>query len=157
MTRQQTTDALRAVPRQVEELVEGLSEDALRWRPSPKEWSIKEVCCHLRDDAEIHGLRIRRMVSEEEPYLSAYDQEALARDRGYQDDSTPLVLAALRAFWGGVAYLLENLSEDEWQRAGRHEERGRITVALEAEVMAEHAREHLEQIKGLRGRLPPGR
>jgi hypothetical protein len=156
MTRQQTTDALRALPSQIEELVQGLPEDALRWRPSPHEWSIKEVCCHLRDDAEIHGERIRLMITEEEPRLTAYDQESLARDRDYQDESMPMVLAALRAFWGGVAYLLENLSEDEWQRPGRHEERGAITVALEAEVMGEHAREHLEQIKALRLQIRPG-
>jgi len=154
---QQIIDALRALPSQIEELVRGLSEDALCWRPSPGEWSIKEVCCHLRDDAEIHGERIHRMLSEEEPFLAAYDQEALARERHYQSESMPLLLAALRAYWGGVAYLLENLSEDEWQRPGRHEQRGPITVALEAGVMANHAREHLGQIRAVRGQLAPGR
>ena len=157
MTRQQVIDALRALPGQIEELVRGLSEDALRWRPSPHEWSIKEVCCHLRDDAEIHGVRIRRMLSEEEPFLASYDQEALAHQRDYQNESMPLVLTALRAFWGGVAYLLENLSEEEWQRTGRHEQRGATTIAQEAEVMGDHAREHLAQIKALRGQLAPGR
>ena len=157
MTSQESIDILRGLPSQIEELVQGLPDDALRWRPSPQEWSIVEVCCHLRDSFEIDGERIRHMLSTDDPFLPAYDQEALARERDYQNESTPLVLAAVRAFWGGVAYLLENLSEEEWQRTGRHEERGRITVALEAEVMAEHAREHLEQIKGLRGRLPPGR
>ena len=154
---QQIIDALRALPSQVEELVLGLSEDALCWRPSPGEWSIKEVCCHLRDDAEIHGVRIRRMVSEEEPFLASYDQEALASERAYQNESMPLVLTALRAYWGGVAYLLENLSEDECQRTGRHEQRGPITVALEAKVLAGHAREHLGQIRVVRGQLAPGR
>jgi len=156
MTRQQTIDTLRALPSQIEELVQGLSEDALRWRPSPGERSIKEVCCQLRDDAETHGVRIRRMVSEDDPFLPSYDQEALTRERDYQNESTPLVLTAIRAFWGGVAYLLENLGEEDWQRRGRHEQRGPTTVALEAEVMADHAREHLEQIKTLRGQLPPG-
>jgi len=156
MTRQQIIDALRALPSQIEELVQGLPEDALRWRPSPDEWSIKEVCCQLRDFSEIGGERIGHMLSEDDPFLPSYDQEALARERDYQNESMPLVLTAIRAFWGGVAYLLENLSEEEWQRTGRHEQRGPITVALEAEVMADHAREHLEPIKALRGQLQPG-
>jgi len=156
MTRQQTIDALRALPSQIEELVQGLSEDALRWRPSPQEWSIKEVCCHLRDFTEIGGERIHYMLSENNPFLPSYDQEALARERDYQNESMPLVLTAIRAFWGGLAYLLENLGEEDWQRRGRHEERGPTTVALEAKVMGDHAREHLEQIKTLRGQLPPG-
>jgi hypothetical protein len=156
MTRQQTIDALRALPSQIEELVQGLSEDALRWRPSPRERSIKELCCQLRDDAETHGVRIRRMVSEDDPFLPSYDQEALARERDYQNESTPLVLTAIRAFWGGVAYLLENLGDEDWQRTGRHEERGPISIAQYAQLLADHGREHLEQIKTLRGQLPPG-
>jgi hypothetical protein len=157
MTGQQIIDALRALPNQIEELVLGLSEDALRWRPSPGEWSIKEVCCHLRDSSEIDGERIRRMLSEDNPFLASYDQEALARERDYQNESMPLVLTAVRAFSGGLAYLLENLSDGEWQRRGRHQERGPISIAQYAQLLADHARGHLEQIKALRGQLAPGR
>jgi hypothetical protein len=156
MTRQQITDALRALPRQIEEMVQGLSEDALRWRPSPQEWSIKEVCCHLRDFAEFGGTCIRQMIEEDDPFLPSYDQEALARERDYQNESMPLMLTAIRAFWGGLAYLLENLSEEEWQRTGRHEERGPISIGEYGQLLADHAHEHLEQIKALRGQLPPG-
>ena len=157
MSRQQIIDALRALPDQIEGLVQGLSEDALRWRPSPGEWSIKEVCCHLRDSSEIDGERIRRMLSEDDPLLPSYDQEALASERDYQNESMPIVLTAVRAFSGGLAYLLENLSEEEWQRAGRHEERGPISIAQYAQLLGDHARQHLEQIRALRGRLAPGR
>jgi hypothetical protein len=156
MGRQQMIDALRALPSQIEELVHGLSEDVLRWRPSPHEWSIKEVCCHLRDSSEIDGERIRLMLSEHDPFLPSYDQEALARERDYQNESMPLVLTAVRAFLGGLAYLLENLSEEDWQRTGRHEERGPMSIAQYAELLTDHARQHLEQIKALRGQLPPG-
>jgi hypothetical protein len=157
MTGQQIIDALRALPGQVEELVQGLSEDALGWRPSPEEWSIKEVCCHLRDSFEIDGERIRLMLSKDEPFLTAYDQEALARERDYQNESMPLVLTALRAFSGGLAYLLENLGEGGWQRTGRHEERGPISIGQYAQRQTDHGRQHLEQIRALRGQLAPGR
>ena len=149
MSRQQIIDALRALPDQIEELVQGLSEDALGWRPSPGEWSIKEVCCHLRDSFEIDGERLRHILSENEPFLAAYDQEALAHERDYQNESMPLILTALRAFSGGIAYALEGLSEEQWQRGGRHEERGPISVGGYTEQQAEHVRAHLEQIRAL--------
>jgi hypothetical protein len=155
MTRQEIVDTLRALPGQVEELVEGLSEDALRWRPSPDQWSIKEVCAHLRDSAEIEGTRIRRLAEEDDPFLAAYDQDALARERDYQNQSMPLILTALRAFSGGLAYLLENLSEEDWQRSGRHEEQGPVTVTQRAERFADHARVHLDQVEALRQQVPP--
>lgn len=167
MTRQEIVDALRALPSQIEQLVQGLPEDALRWRPSPHEWSIVEVCCHLRDFSEIGGERIHHMLSEDEPFLPSYDQEALARERDYQSEDMPLVLTALRAFSGGLAYLLENLGEEEWQCTGRPEgalagmspgagKPGLISIAQYAQLLADHAREHLEQIKTLREQLAQG-
>jgi len=168
MNRQQIIDALRALPSQVEELAEGLSEDAVRWRPAPGEWSITEVCCHLRDFSEIGGERISRMLNEDEPFLPSYDQEAMARERNYQNERMPQALAALRAFSGGLAYLLESLSEEQWQRTGRPEGPlagmrpgesgpGLISIAQYAQLLADHGREHLKQIKAVRGQLPPGR
>ena len=156
MSRQEILDTLRALPSQIEELVQGLSEDALRWRPSPHERSIKEVCCQLRDFAEVGGTCIRQIIEEDDPFLPVPDPRALARERDYQNESMPLVLTAIRAFWGGLAYLLENLGEEEWQRTGRHEERGPMSMAQYAQLLADRAREHLEQITALRGQLPPG-
>ena len=150
MTHQEIVDTLRVLPGQVEELVQGLSEEALRWRPSPDQWSIKEVCAHLRDAAEINGERIRRLVEEDNPFLPTYDQDALARERDYQNEAMPAILTALRAFSGGLAYLLENLDEEDWQRPGRHEEQGPVTVTQRAERFADHPRVHLEQLRALR-------
>jgi hypothetical protein len=155
MSRQEVIDTLRALAGQIEALVHDLDEEALRRRPTPDEWSIKEVCAHLRDSLEIDGERIRRMVEEDDPSISSYDQEALAREHDYQNASMPLVLTALRAFSGGNAYALEGLSEEQWRRGGRHEERGPINVGGYAQQQAEHVRAHLEQIRNLRA--APGR
>jgi hypothetical protein len=111
-----------------------------------------EVCCHLRDSLEIDGERIRRMLGEDDALLRGYDQEALARERNYQNESMPPVLTALRAFSGGLAYVLENLADEEWQRMGRHEERGPMSIAQYAQLVADHVREHVKQIRGIRDR-----
>jgi hypothetical protein len=153
MTRQEIVDTLRALPDQVEALVRDLDDEALSQRPAPDDWSIKEVCAHLRDSLEIDGERIRRMVEEDDPSIPGYNQEALARERDYQSASMPLVLTALRAFSGGNAYMLEGLSEEQWQRGGRHEERGPINVSGYAEQQAGHVRIHLEQLRSLRSAL----
>jgi hypothetical protein len=150
MSRQEIVDTIRALPDQIEALVRDLDEDALRRRPAPDEWSIKEVCAHLRDSLEIDGERIRRMLEEDEPLISSYDQEALARERDYENQSMPAILTGLRAFSGGNAYVLEGLSEEQWQRGGRHEERGPISVGGYAEQQAEHVRAHLAQVRSLR-------
>ena len=150
MDRAQITAYLRRVPDLIDEVIEGLSDEALRRRPSPDEWSILEVCCHLRDDAEIEGERVRRLTEEENPTLVPYDQEALARDRDYQGDDIRRVRTALRAFWGGLAYQLEGLTDEQWERGGVHPEIGGVTVRSRAERQVEHGQAHLAQLKAIR-------
>ncbi len=150
MDRGEVTAYLRRVPDLIDEAIQGLSDDELRRRPSPDEWSALEVCCHLRDYAEEEGVRVRRLVEEDEPALEAYDQEAWARERNYQGDDPARVMIALRAFWGGLAYQLEGLADEQWERSGSHPEIGRVTVRSRTERQVAHAQAHLEQIGSIR-------
>ncbi len=153
MDRTEITAYLRQIPDLIEESLHGLSDDELRRRPSPDEWSALEVCCHLRDSAEEGGVRVRRLVEEQDPVLEPYDQEAWARERNYQGDDPARVRTALRAFWGGLAYQLEGLSDQQWERAGIHPERGAVTVRSRAERQVAHAQAHLEQMRAIRQTL----
>ena len=150
MDRADITTYLRQVPDLIDEAVQGLSDDELRRQPSPDQWSILEVCCHLRDAAEIEGQRIRHLVEEDRPTLKPYDQEALAREHNYQGADPRRVDIALRAFWGGLAYQLEGLSDEQWERGGTHPEIGPVTVRSRAELEVEHAQAHLEQLRAIR-------
>ncbi len=152
MDRKEVTDYLRCVPDLIDEAVQGLSDDELRRRSSPDGWSILEICCHLRDAAEEEGNRIRRLVEEDKPVLEPYDEQEWASEHNYQGDDPNRVRTALRAFWGGLAFQLEGLSDDQWERGGTHPERGPVTVRGRAEAEVEHARVHLEQIKATRSR-----
>jgi hypothetical protein len=153
MDRAQITDFLRAVPAQVDETLAGLSEDDLRRRPGDGDWSALEVCWHLRDYAEIEGQRVRLLVEEDEPAIEPWDEQERAAERDYANDDPRRAVTALRAFWGGLAYQLEGLSDEQWQRAGIHPQYGRVTVRSRAEAQVEHARNHIEQLKAIRAAL----
>ena len=153
MDRSDITAYMRQVPDLIDGVIEGLSDDEVRRRPSPDDWSVLEICCHLRDDAEIEGVRVRRLAEEENPTLAPYDQEALAIERDYKGDDIRRVRTALRAFWGGLAYQLEGLTDEQWERAGIQPEIGRVTVRSRAELAVEHGQAHLAQLKALRESL----
>ncbi len=153
MDRTEITTYLRQAPDLIEETLHGLSDDELRRRPSPDEWSALEVCCHLRDSAQEEGVRVRRLVEEDGPTLEPYDQEARAIERNYQGDDIRRLHIALRAFWGGLAYQLEGLSDEQWERAGTHPESGPVTVRSRAEDEVEHAQAHLEQLRAIRDQM----
>ncbi len=73
-------ERVRTLPDRVAAEIEGLSEEALRRRPAEGEWSMKEVCGHLRDDSEVWRRRLYMMITQTDPVLPAYDQEALVRE-----------------------------------------------------------------------------
>ena len=73
---------LSATPVQVAELVYGLSEEQLSWKPSPELFSMRENLWHLRDiDVEGYERRIRLILSEDAPKLSDVNGRKLAKER----------------------------------------------------------------------------
>ena len=59
----ETIAKLAVTPGQAEELVRGLSEQQLSWKPVPEVFSIRENVLHLRDiDIEGYARRIRLLL-----------------------------------------------------------------------------------------------
>ena len=70
---------LKSLPNELDDLLAGLDDQTLRWRPIPNKWSIKEIMCHLRDMERLAYLaRYRRMLAEENPLLPNVDQNRIA-------------------------------------------------------------------------------
>ena len=150
MERERAIALLSGIPSKVWSVIAPLTEEQLRWRPGEGEWSAKEVVCHLRDAAEVYGERIRRTATEDRPLLPAYDQEAYARDRHYQEDIAPTAVQRYTEFHAPTVALLRTLSTAAWQREGVHEENGPMTLQAMVEHVVEHETGHVEQLRRLR-------
>lgn len=144
------TEALKAIPGRVAREVEGLSEGQLRFRPGDGEWSIKEVCGHLRDFAEINDRRLHRMATQERPLLHGYDQEQLVRERNPQEVEIGTILEELLAHRLRTVALLSELVHANWARQGRHMETGAISIRQFTERIIAHEEMHLEHIRALK-------
>ena len=141
--------SLRASPIILGALVAGLDDRQVRWRPAPGEWAVIEVVAHIADVDERAHTRLRRMVAEDNPFLPAFDQDALAVERGYIGMDLPEQVARYRNSRAGPLADLAKLDRHQWQRAGRHEAAGDMTVQLyEAHVASEDV-DHLAQIARL--------
>jgi DinB superfamily len=116
-------------------------------RPAGDEdWTAAEVVAHLRDAEEFRLLRCRRMRDENEPFIAAFDQEQLARDRDYPSTDLAEALEAFERLRSRVLQLLAALDDRAWQRAGLHEENGRITIEAHIRHAISHDLVHLRQI-----------
>jgi hypothetical protein len=81
-------EVITALPRSIAELTTGVGGAE---RHPDLEWSMAEYVCHVGDNLRIWAERLMGVVGGAGPTVGAYDQDALARARGYR--SVPLTAA----------------------------------------------------------------
>ena len=148
-------DAFRATPDTLAALLRGCTqEQAQAARGGDENWSVVEVVCHLRD-AEERGLtRTRAMRDADDPFLPGYDQEAWASERNYAAADLRAAFAAFLRLRAQHVAELAALPPAAWERTGRHEEQGRITITAHTLHLVAHDAIHAAQIARQLGRVP---
>jgi len=137
----------------VEALVAGLDDASMRRPEASGKWSIIEVVQHLADTEIVYGYRVRKTLAHPGAAISGYDQDAWARSLRYRDASLEQALAQLRALRASNISLMRSLSDEEWDRAGLHAERGPESVRQIAKLIAGHDLVHRAQIARIRAAL----
>ena len=136
--------------RAIVEALEGLRDDELD-RSVSDEWTPRMIAHHLADSEMTSAIRLRRLVAEESPVISGYDEVAFAKKLTSDRPIEPS-LEAMRWARESTAQILERLTEDDWRRAGTHSERGPYSVEDWLTVYANHGHDHAQQIERSRGR-----
>lgn len=133
-------------------LVEPHPDRGWDWRPDPTAWSLGEVMCHLRDvEKEVHALRYRTIISQDNPFLSGVASDEWAEVRCYYLQNGPEAREAFLAMrYHNIAFL-HNLDEDTWLRMGRHAFLGPTNLQELVYLAVQHDEVHLQQIKDLIG------
>lgn len=128
------------------EALRGIGPQELDWRPGPDEWSAREIVHHVADADTLAAARLRRILTEADPPIPAYDEQVLARRLRYRERPIEPALRAIEALRATAAELLAGLTEAEWARAGTHSELGRYSAERWLEFNATHAQDHAAQI-----------
>lgn len=144
-------DAAERSPKEIAAAVSGLSEQTLRYKPSPEKWCVLEILGHLADVEIIYGYRLRQMLADTKPVIAALDQNAWSRNLNYLDCPP----SELVAFYGLGRHhnlrLLRSLEPSDLLKSAFHPEMQReITVADLVERMGAHGAAHLQQIEKLK-------
>ena len=142
-----TLERLRSTALDLVSLVSGVDAARLRRPPAPGEWSAGTVVAHLADAELVYSFRARMILTGDRPFLPAFDEQAWAARCATLDGDVRDTLQRWRALREANVRLFASLDEVEWAREGVHEERGPITLASLADVVAAHDRSHLDQIR----------
>jgi hypothetical protein len=137
-----------------------LPEDSVRHRGTAGGFSLVEHVWHLADlEREAYAVRIRRLLTEDEPQLSNFDGERVARERLYQRRELPEGLLAFTLARTRNLQRLRDVSVDGWKRAGKQEGVGRVELSDVLRMMTEHDRIHgveiADLVREIRDRIVP--
>jgi len=148
---------MRKTPVILAAILRGVTQDrALAATDGPDGWSVVEVMCHLRDYEELFFRRARMMLETDNPKLSGYNQEELARERDYAHQDLAATFREYVQTRQQYLNLLTGLDATQWARTGIHPETGDITLLELAMNVGLQDVNHIEQIArtlGLAGAL----
>lgn len=142
---------LKSLPNELDDLLRGLDEDTLRWRPIPNKWSIKEIMCHLRDMERLAYLaRYRRILTEDNPLMPNVDQDRIAIETDYINQDARAALEEFKRLRWETIQTLGGAPVEAWSRAGTHETDGPMTLEqLAIRQIKSNDLNHLVQMKDI--------
>jgi uncharacterized damage-inducible protein DinB len=145
-----TDEHLSRLSRTADELATAIKRVAdvdLSRRPDEKNWSAKEVVCHLRDTEESFMARFQSVMVMDDPKFLPVEPDRWAAERQYLRNDGREALEAFRRRRDESLRFLRELRPEQWERGGLHATRGRMTIRDFVELMAWHDDNHLDQLK----------
>ena len=138
---------LSATPAVLNGLLRGLDSSAWTHEPTPNDWALSELICHLRDtEREVHQMQIKLFKEQNEPFIPRPDTNVWAhRDYQHEDGATALI-----EFNEARRKTLELIKEvtpepSAWERKARHAIFGPTNFQEVVSFIAEHDRLHIQQ------------
>jgi DinB family protein len=145
--REQRMKRLERTADELAAAIRGQTDAALSRRPDSRNWAAKEVVCHLRDLEETFMLRFETIMASDNPRLSGPDPDRWADERQYLRNDAGEALAAFRRRRSDTLAFLGKLAPGDWERAGTHPVRGKVTIDNFLTLIAWHDDNHLDQLR----------
>lgn len=136
-----TVAALRQVLETLPATVQALPLRRANLAPTADDWSAHDVVVHLADAEQVYGVRLRMLLTQERPFLAAFDQDAWSRRFGRLealDEALERWVVLRRA---NLAVFESLRDDEEGLKYGRVE-----TPESVADVLVRHTRQHVEQM-----------
>lgn len=150
--RRTAIDTIAAAPGHMRAAVHGLDQQQLDTPYRPDGWTVRQVVHHVPDSHMNAYVRTKLALTEDNPHIKAYDEQAWAK----LDDSrtTPIeasltLLGALHDRW---VRLFRAMTPADFARTLMHSENGEMTLDHVLAMYQWHSLHHVAHITRLRAR-----
>jgi uncharacterized damage-inducible protein DinB len=139
---------LADAPRRIAAATKGLPEAQLYLRTQEEPWSVSDILAHLRASADVRGIFIQSMLTQENPTLRYISPRTYIKKTNYVDLAFPESFEAYKKQRHELLNTLKNLSTNEWSRSAVIKDRPE-TVFSYTLYLTQHETAHCEQIEEL--------
>ncbi len=150
--RKHQIEMIRKLPEQARMAVKGLNDEQLNTPYGEGKWTVRQVIHHLADSHMNAFVRMKLVLTEDNPTLKPYSQDDWARTKeaaAYPVESSLHILTGLHERW---ASLLDGVPDSAWSRTAFHPENGPMTLQRLLDIYADHGEKHVRSITELRQR-----
>ena len=138
---------LRSTPAALNGICQAVDPGRLAIRPKPEAWSPTEILCHLRDvDADVNLPRLKKVLTEENPFIPGADADRWAAERGYDQQDGQAALHRFSITRQELINLMGKMSPEDWIRPARHAIFGPTHIKELASINASHDQIHIRQL-----------
>jgi hypothetical protein len=120
--------------------------DRLRRRIRDDRWSPLEYACHVRDVFRLYEVRLRLMLTEDDPTYPNWDQDATAVEDRYRDQDAVVVAGELAGAADSLAAAFASVEGQAWERRGTRGDGARFTVETFGRYMIHDPVHHLYDV-----------
>src|SRR5712691_7283533 len=106
----------------------GAAGEEIDYARAPGKWSIRQIMAHVADAELVGAQRFRLVIAEENPTLTAFDQDAWAKNLDYARRKPTQSLDTFRRLRAENYERLKDLPESTFDRTGHHTEDGPRTL-----------------------------
>jgi len=145
-----TLERFRRGPELLAVVLTGVFGEEEDFAIAPGKWSIRQIVAHLADMELCFAHRFRQVIAEDNPTLVAVNQDDWMARLDSARRKPKQSLESFRRLRGENYELLKELPAADYERAGTHTERGRLTLEQMVELCARHVESHASQMQAIR-------
>ncbi len=138
---------IAALPEQIQETIEGFSDEVLEKSYREGGWNAKQLIHHLVHSHMNSLFRVQYALTEDNPTVMSYNREAWVNLDEKFGTPVELSLFLLEEIHTKMVLMYNSITGDEWQRTFENPDAGQFTILKSLMLYAWHCRHHLAHIK----------
>ena len=143
-------ERFRRGPELLATVLTGAAGEEVDFSPAPGKWTIRQIMAHLADAELVYAHRLRLVIAQDNPTLTAFDGNAWAKNLDYARRKPAQSLDSFRRVRAENYELLKELPESAFERRGSHAEDGPLTLRTLLHSSADHAESHARGLQSIR-------